>query len=96
MANELAVLGQRIGRGEKLVTGWIALPEPALAGEFLHAGFDLVVLDMQHGMFEFGTAMRGIESARLAGGPALVRIPVGDFALASRCSTPARMASSRR
>jgi 4-hydroxy-2-oxoheptanedioate aldolase len=42
------------------------------------------VLDMQHGSFTIETAMRGIAAVALAGAPAIVRIPVGEFATVSR------------
>ena len=39
---------------------------------------------MQHGLHDIGSVMRGIGAIALAGKPALVRIPVGDNATASR------------
>ena len=48
------------------------------------AGFDCVTLDMQHGLHDPVSVMRSISGVALAGKPALVRMPVGDFAMASR------------
>ncbi len=45
--------------------------------------FDAVTLDMQHGAVDFAGAMRSILSVALAGKPTIVRVPVGEFALAS-------------
>ena len=39
---------------------------------------------MQHGAIDITGAMRGVAAVALAGKPAIVRIPVGDFATASR------------
>jgi 4-hydroxy-2-oxoheptanedioate aldolase len=39
---------------------------------------------MQHGAFDVTAAIRGIAHVALVGKPAIVRIPVGDFATASR------------
>ena len=50
----------------------------------IREGFDTAVLDMQHGLYTFGSAQQGIAFAALAGAPAIVRIPVGDYATASR------------
>ncbi len=47
-------------------------------------GFDCAVLDMQHGALDYACAMQGIANCALAGKPAIVRIPVGEFTTASR------------
>jgi 4-hydroxy-2-oxoheptanedioate aldolase len=66
------------------LTAWIAMPDPLVAEGAARAGFDCVTLDMQHGLHDPGSVMRGIGAIALAGVPAIVRIPVGDFAMASR------------
>ncbi|MBN9026617.1 HpcH/HpaI aldolase family protein [Kaistia nematophila] len=66
------------------LTAWIATPEPLIAESAARAGFDCVTLDMQHGLHDPVSVMRGIGAVALAGVPAIVRIPVGDFAMASR------------
>lgn len=63
---------------------WVVAPEPAVVEALLREPFDGAVLDMQHGGFDVGTAAAGIASCALTGKPALVRVPVGDFAMASR------------
>jgi 4-hydroxy-2-oxoheptanedioate aldolase len=52
----------------------------ALAAE----DFDAVTLDMQHGVLDLAAAIRAIPMVAAAGKPALARIPVGDFASASK------------
>jgi 4-hydroxy-2-oxoheptanedioate aldolase len=66
------------------LTAWLASPEPLIAESAARAGFDCVTLDMQHGLHDPGSIMRGIGAIALGGVPAIVRIPVGDFAMASR------------
>jgi 4-hydroxy-2-oxoheptanedioate aldolase len=66
------------------LTAWIAMPDPLVAEGAARAGFDCVTLDMQHGLHDPGSVMRGIGAIALARVPAIVRIPVGDFAMASR------------
>jgi 4-hydroxy-2-oxoheptanedioate aldolase len=63
---------------------WVGFPEPAIAEQLANDGFDAAVLDMQHGAFDVASAIRGIAHVALAGKPAIIRIPVGDFATASR------------
>lgn len=82
--NLLAPLGDRLRAGERLIAAWSSLAEPALAELMVRQGFDTLVLDMQHGAHTVGSAMEGIGAAALAGVPAIVRIPVGEFATASR------------
>lgn len=64
--------------------GWVGMNEPAVAELLAREAFHAVVLDMQHGAFDFAGASRAILSVALAGKPAIVRLPVGAFPLASR------------
>ena len=77
-------LAARFRDGESLISSWIGMPEPLVAEMAARSGFDCVTLDMQHGLWGPEGVMRGIGAVALAGRPALVRIPVGDFAMASR------------
>jgi 4-hydroxy-2-oxoheptanedioate aldolase len=60
------------------------MPDPSVAGTLAREAFDAVVLDVQHGSIDFAGALQAIPLIAAAGKPALVRIPVGDFASASR------------
>ena len=80
----IGALSQRIRAGHCVLTAWIGINDPAIAEQLAHEGYDAVMLDMQHGAIDFAGATRGISAAALAGKPAIVRIPVDDFATASR------------
>jgi 4-hydroxy-2-oxoheptanedioate aldolase len=67
-----------------MISAWIGIPDPLLANFFAQEPFDAVVIDMQHGMWDMPTAATAIGQVRLAGKPVVGRIPVGDFASASR------------
>ena len=67
-----------------LITSWNIWPEPLLAEVAARSGFDCVTVDMQHGLHDPVSVMRAIGAVALAGKPAIVRVPVGDFAMASR------------
>ena len=82
--NVIEMLSRRLTRGEPILSAWSSIAEPALGEAMIRAGFDTVVLDMQHGMHTYPSALAGIGAVALAGAPAVVRIPVGDFAMASR------------
>jgi len=77
-------LSARIRAGGAVVTAWVGINDPAIPEQLARDGYDSVMLDMQHGAIDLAGAMRGIGAAALAGKPAIVRIPVGEFATASR------------
>jgi 4-hydroxy-2-oxoheptanedioate aldolase len=70
--------------GTPLLTAWCGIPEPSIPGLLAREDFDAVVMDLQHGNIDFSAAVRAIPLIAAAGKPALVRIPIGDFATASR------------
>lgn len=78
------VLARRLRAGEPLVAAWCGMPEPLVAENVARAGFDAVVLEVQHGLHDTASVMRGITAINFAGKPAIVRIPVGDNGTASR------------
>jgi 4-hydroxy-2-oxoheptanedioate aldolase len=85
MASAVEALANTLGGGKPLFTAWCGLPEPAIAGYLAReAGCDAVVLDMQHGVIDFLAATRAIPLVAAAGKPTIPRIPVGEFATASR------------
>jgi 4-hydroxy-2-oxoheptanedioate aldolase len=71
-------------RGSPVLSAWCGLPEPSVPGLLAREAFDAVTLDMQHGAIDFAAALAAVPLIAAAGKPALVRIPVGDFASASR------------
>ena len=79
-----ASLARRLRRGEPLYLGWVGLPEPLVAELVARSDFDCVCLESQHALHHGESIMRGITAVALVGKPAVVRIPVGDNALASR------------
>ena len=75
---------ERLKGGTPLFTAWCGLPDPSIAGTLAREDFDAVTLDTQHGSIDFAASLQAIPLIAAAGKPALVRIPVGDFACASR------------
>ena len=73
-------------RGEGVYSAWVGMNEPQVAEQLAREAFDTVVLDMQHGAVDLVGAARAILSVALAGKPSVVRVPVGDFASASRAA----------
>lgn len=80
----VAALSERLGKGAPLVSAWCGMPHPQIAGLLAREAFDVVSLDMQHGTVEFADAVQAIPLVAAAGKPTIVRVPVGQFATASR------------
>ncbi len=80
----VGMLASRLATNREALCAWVAMNEPAVAEQLAREAFDAVTLDMQHGAVDFAGAMRSILSVALAGKPTIVRVPVGEFALASR------------
>ncbi len=80
----VGMLAEALKAETPLFCAWVGINEPAVAEALAREAFDAVVLDMQHGAFDFVGASRAILSVALAGKPTIVRVPVGEFALASR------------
>jgi 4-hydroxy-2-oxoheptanedioate aldolase len=77
-------LARALRSGATIVSAWVSLPEPLVAELVARSDFGAVTLDVQHGLHDTGSVMRSIGGIALAGKPAIVRLAVEDFALASR------------
>ena len=84
MIEPAMTLANRLRAGETIVTAWSSLPGNALPQELVRAGYQAVTLDMQHGRHDYASVRDAIPAILLAGGHPVARIPVGDFATASR------------
>jgi len=67
-----------------VLSAWVGVNDAAVAEALARESFDAVTLDLQHGGIDFVGASQAILAVALAGKPTIARIPVGDFALASR------------
>ena len=77
-------LESRLAAGETVLSAWSGVPD-ALTVEILSAqGFDAVTLDMQHGGHNEDSVLRSLLPVIRLGKPAVVRVPVGRFDMASR------------
>jgi 4-hydroxy-2-oxoheptanedioate aldolase len=77
-------LAGRLRAGETVHSGWCGLPYPIVAELVGREGFPAVTLDSQHGLWDIASMVAAIAQVRLGGAAPIVRIPVGDFATASR------------
>jgi len=77
-------LSKSLAEDAPVLAAWIGMNDEAVAEALAREAFDAIILDMQHGALDFAGASRSIVAVARAGLPAIVRVPVGDFPLASR------------
>src|SRR6186997_3103989 len=77
-------LARRLRAGETVHSGWCGLPSPIVAELVGREGFPAVTLDGQHGLWDTASVLAAVAQVRQGGAAPIVRIPVGQFATASR------------
>lgn len=77
-------LRARLEADETLISAWSGVPDALTVEIVAKQDFDCVTLDMQHGGHNEDSVLRSIAPVLAAGKPAIVRIPVGRFDMASR------------
>jgi 4-hydroxy-2-oxoheptanedioate aldolase len=77
-------LARRLKAGETVHSGWCGLAAPLLTEVIAREGFAAVTIDMQHGLWDIAAVVSAVASIRHGGGAPVVRVPLGDFATASR------------
>jgi 4-hydroxy-2-oxoheptanedioate aldolase len=70
--------------GETVYSGWCGLAAPLLTEVIAREGFRAVTIDMQHGLWDTTQVVHAVAAIRHGGGAPVVRVPLGDFAIASR------------
>jgi 4-hydroxy-2-oxoheptanedioate aldolase len=75
----------RSGKTRQIQLGMFQqLPVPAISRYIVRQGWDWLVLDMQHGSFDFQTAYECCHVIRQGGARPVVRVPVGNFSAIER------------
>jgi 4-hydroxy-2-oxoheptanedioate aldolase len=77
-------LARRLRAGETVYSAWCSLPEPLVCEAIAREGFDAVVVDMQHGMWDEASAQQAVGQIHLAGAAPIVRVPLWHNSLVSR------------
>ena len=77
-------LPERLAAGDALAALWIVLDSPFGAESAASRGFDVAVLDMQHGLTHAGNLPNMLQAVQGTGTPALVRVPSNDAAAITR------------
>jgi 4-hydroxy-2-oxoheptanedioate aldolase len=77
-------LARRLRAGEPVFCGWSVLGAPIVSETLAREGFSAVAIDMQHGLWDVAAAADAIAAIHHAGAAPLLRVPAGDYAMASR------------
>ena len=77
-------LRSRLTKGDKIFAGWMASGYPRMAEALGRAGFDAVIIDLQHGESSFAEARDAIAAGHLASVPVGVRAGLEGFGEAAR------------
>jgi len=72
---------QRWADGQPVVSGWLSIGSSYSAEAAGHSGFDCVTVDLQHGMYDFETAIAMMQALSSTPATPLVRVPSTDAAL---------------
>lgn len=68
-------------RGEAVVNGWLSIPSSFSAEVMAHQGFDSLVVDMQHGVIDYQTAVTMLQAISTTSVIPMARVPWNDPAL---------------
>ena len=71
--------------GGKAVNGWCAIPSPVTAEIMGRAGFDLVTVDLQHGLIDYQIALTMLQVLQGLPAPVLARVPWNEPGIVMKC-----------
>jgi 4-hydroxy-2-oxoheptanedioate aldolase len=71
-------LRRKLAQGVTLAGIWSVIPHSQVVGALATAGFDFVILDCEHGAWDFAALEGGIGACEAAGAAAIVRTPGPD------------------
>jgi 4-hydroxy-2-oxoheptanedioate aldolase len=77
-------LARKLHGDNTVFAGWCGLPSPLVAELVGRDGFPAIVLDQQHGLWGTASLFTAIAAVHQASAAPIVRVPIGDFAMASR------------
>lgn len=77
-------LADKLKSGTCVLSGWSGLAVPGIGELLARGGYEAVTLDLQHGQHDLVSARDSLAALALCNAHGIVRIPVADFAAASR------------
>ena len=77
-------LKARLAAGETVCAAWLEFGAPEVAEALVHGGWDVIVIDCEHGSAGLEDGLKLIRAVEAAGGDAVVRVPDGQEATLKR------------
>ena len=71
--------------GGKAVNGWCAIPSAVTAEIMARQGFDLMTVDLQHGLIDYQMALTMVQVLQGLPAPVLARVPWNDPGILMKC-----------
>lgn len=84
MSNVIQLLAEQLHSGKPTLGTWSTLADPEAVTLLMQEDFATVVLDLQHGSMDYRAAATAIGLIASIDKPAIARVPVADYGLASR------------
>lgn len=70
--------------GGKAINGWCGIPSPVTVEIHAHAGYDLLTIDMQHGLVGYADMLAMLQAMSASPAPKFVRIPWNEPGIAMK------------
>lgn len=78
-------LKSHFAAGGTAVNGWCSIPSPVTAEIIGRAGFDMVTVDLQHGLIDYQMALTMLQVLQGLPGPVLARVPWNEPGILMKC-----------
>lgn len=78
-------LKTHFAEGGTAVNGWCAIPSPVTAEITGRAGFDMVTVDLQHGLIDYQMALTMLQVLQGLPAPVLARVPWNEPGIIMKC-----------
>jgi 4-hydroxy-2-oxoheptanedioate aldolase len=78
-------LHDHFATGGTVVNGWCAIPSPVTAEIMGRQGFDLMTVDLQHGLIDYQMALTMLQVLQGLPAPVLVRVPWNEPGILMKC-----------
>ena len=75
----MASLRQRILRGDRLTGGWLSLTSPVAAQIMAEAGYDVLMIDLEHTASDYLTAITLMQAVQAGGSTPVIRCSSADM-----------------
>lgn len=85
MPSEPLSLRTHLAAGGTAINGWCAIPSPVTAEITARAGFDMMTIDLQHGLIDYQMALTMLQASQTGGLPVLARVPWNEPGIIMKC-----------